>query len=90
MYNKINNITDYISTKFMSLVMWREQHITERTFVLFLAFIVGILCGSAALLLKMLIHFFVFFIRLSFPFYSKRVCFHDSLYQFLSDSSSFF
>ena len=58
MYNKINNITDYISTKFMSLVMWREQHITERTFVLFLAFIVGILCGSAALLLKMLIHFF--------------------------------
>lgn len=42
----------------MSLVMWREHHITERTFVLFLAFIVGILCGSAALLLKMLIHFF--------------------------------
>lgn len=58
MNHKFNNITNYISDKFMSLVMWREHHITERTFVLFLAFIVGILCGSAALLLKMLIHFF--------------------------------
>ena len=42
----------------MSLVMWRERHIKEKTFVIFLALLVGILCGCAALLLKTLIHFF--------------------------------
>ena len=42
----------------MSLVMWRERHIKEKTFVIFLALIVGVLCGCAALLLKTLIHFF--------------------------------
>ncbi len=56
-YN-IQNIKEYINDKFMTLVIWRERHIKERTFVLFLALIVGILCGCAALLLKSLIHFF--------------------------------
>ena len=54
----IKNITNFISDKFMSLVMWRERHIKEKTFVIFLALIVGVLCGCAALLLKTLIHFF--------------------------------
>lgn len=54
----IQNIKEYISDKFMTLVIWRERHIKERTFVIFLALIVGILCGCAALLLKSLIHFF--------------------------------
>ena len=54
----IQNITDTINDKFMSLVMWRERHIKEKTFVIFLALIVGVLCGCAALFLKMLIHFF--------------------------------
>ena len=47
-----------LNDKFMQLVMWRERHINERTFVIFLALVVGVLCGCAALLLKMLIHFF--------------------------------
>ena len=54
----IQNIKDLIGDKFMQLVMWRERHIKEHTFVIFLALIVGILCGCAALLLKTLIHFF--------------------------------
>ena len=47
-----------LNDKFMQLVMWRERHINERTFVIFLALVVGVLCGCAALLLKTLIHFF--------------------------------
>lgn len=54
----IANIKNIISDQFMRLVMWRERHIKERTFVIFLALVVGVLCGSAALLLKTLIHFF--------------------------------
>lgn len=40
----------------MSLVMWRERHIKEKTFLIILALVVGLLCGFAALLLKYLIH----------------------------------
>lgn len=58
MFLNINKITNFINNKFMSLVMWRERHIKEKTFVIFLALIVGVLCGCAALLLKTLIHFF--------------------------------
>lgn len=54
----ISTIKERINEQFLRLVMWRERHIKERTFVIFLALIVGILCGSAALLLKSLIHFF--------------------------------
>lgn len=38
------------------LVLWREHHIKEKTFVVILALVVGILGGFAALLLKTLIH----------------------------------
>ncbi len=41
---------------FLRFVLWREKHIKEKNFVLFLAFIVGICCGMAALVLKFLIH----------------------------------
>ncbi|MDE6316822.1 MAG: chloride channel protein [Muribaculaceae bacterium] len=41
----------------MSFLIWRERHIKEKTFVMMLAFVVGLLCGFAALLLKWLIHF---------------------------------
>ena len=54
----ISTIKERINEQFLRRVMWRERHIKERTFVIFLALIVGILCGSAALLLKTLIHFF--------------------------------
>ncbi|MDE7397270.1 MAG: chloride channel protein [Muribaculum sp.] len=42
---------------FESLRSWRERHISEKTFVIILAFVTGIICGMAALLFKWLIHF---------------------------------
>lgn len=45
-----------IDKMFLSFLAWREKHVKERTFVLFLALIVGIFSGFAALLLKLLIH----------------------------------
>ncbi|MCM1483159.1 MAG: chloride channel protein [Muribaculaceae bacterium] len=41
---------------FMKLVLWREKHIGEKPFVVFLALLVGMLGGLAALVLKWLIH----------------------------------
>lgn len=40
----------------MAFLQWREAHIKERTFVIILALIVGLICGFAALILKTLIH----------------------------------
>jgi CIC family chloride channel protein len=40
----------------LQFLRWRQRHIKERTFVLVLAFIVGLASGFAALLLKALIH----------------------------------
>ena len=37
---------------FMKLLLWREKHLSERTFVLFLALLTGIAGGFAAVLLK--------------------------------------
>ena len=39
----------------MRILTWREVHISERSFLLILAFVVGVLSGFAALLLKFLI-----------------------------------
>lgn len=39
----------------MRILTWREDHISERSFLLILAFVVGVLSGFAALLLKLLI-----------------------------------
>lgn len=39
----------------MKILQWREDHIKEKTFLLILAFFIGILSGFAALLLKFLI-----------------------------------
>ncbi len=41
----------------MRLLMWREKHINEHNFVLFLSFVIGLCTGMVALLLKFLIHF---------------------------------
>lgn len=38
------------------IVSWRERHIKESNFLIFLALIVGVICGFAAQLLKYLIH----------------------------------
>lgn len=53
---KPQNPDSKIDKLFLSFVAWREKHIKEKTFVLFLALIVGVLCGGAAIVLKMLIH----------------------------------
>ena len=37
-------------------ILWREQHIKEKQFILFVSFLVGIFTAFAALLLKVLIH----------------------------------
>jgi len=42
---------------FLRFILWREKHIKERTFILIVAFLVGIFGGMAAILLKVLIHF---------------------------------
>lgn len=38
------------------MVDWREKHIKEKSFLIMLALLVGVVCGFAALLLKFLIH----------------------------------
>lgn len=50
------NISTAFQNAFLSLVVWREKHIGEKPFVIFLALLVGIFCGLAALVLKSLIH----------------------------------
>ena len=45
-----------INTAFMRFLIWRERHISERKFVIFLALLVGVFGGLAAQLLKYLIH----------------------------------
>ncbi len=52
----INNIGRGFNDAFMALLVWRERHIKEKTFVIILALIVGIVAGVAALVLKTLIH----------------------------------
>lgn len=40
----------------LRFLIWRGHHIKEKTFVLILALIVGVVCGFAAMFLKFLIH----------------------------------
>jgi CIC family chloride channel protein len=42
---------------FMRFLLWREKHVNDRTFILFVAFLVGIFGGLAAIVLKVAIHF---------------------------------
>ncbi|MCM1319250.1 MAG: chloride channel protein [Muribaculaceae bacterium] len=42
--------------QWLRVVAWREKHIKEKSFLIILALVVGIVCGFAALLLKYLIH----------------------------------
>lgn len=41
---------------FLRFILWREKHVKERTFILFVAFLVGICGGLAAIILKFAIH----------------------------------
>lgn len=47
-----NRFTDL----WLKLVIWREHHIREKSFLLILALFVGVCCGFAAQLLKYMIH----------------------------------
>lgn len=47
--------TTQVDGWYMRMLMWREKHIKEKTFVLILALLVGVFSGFAALLLKFLI-----------------------------------
>ncbi len=62
-----HTIARAIDRGFTSLVLWRERHVKEKTFVIILALIVGILCGFAALLLKTLIHVISTFLTSGLP-----------------------
>ncbi|MDE5627710.1 MAG: hypothetical protein K2I58_07110, partial [Candidatus Amulumruptor sp.] len=42
---------------FLELVLWREKHIKERSFLIVLSIIVGVLGGVAALILRSLIYY---------------------------------
>lgn len=48
-------LKDKFNAGLMWIIQWRENHIKEKTFLLILAFIIGIFSGFAALLLKLLI-----------------------------------
>ncbi len=47
-------------------IRWREEHISEKRFILLLSFIVGILTAVAALILKFIIHQIEFFLTNKF------------------------
>ena len=51
-----SKISGRMHEAFMSFLIWREKHVKEKTFVIFLSLIVGIVGGFAALILKTLIH----------------------------------
>ncbi|MDO5395487.1 MAG: chloride channel protein [Bacteroidales bacterium] len=53
---KPQNPHSLVNRMFLRFLAWREGHIKEKTFVLFLALLVGIFGGIAAIVLKMLIH----------------------------------
>lgn len=48
-----NIITDW----WFKVITWRQRHIKEGPFIIFLALVTGVVCGFAAQLLKFLIHF---------------------------------
>lgn len=50
-------------TIFNKIITWREEHISEKQFVLILSFLVGIATAVAATTLKQLIHFFQWIIQ---------------------------
>lgn len=52
----LSHLRYWLHERFVALVLWRERNIKERTFVIILSLIVGLLGGGAAILLKWLIH----------------------------------
>ena len=52
----LNRNSSNLNTLTEKIAVWREKHLTEQQFVLFLAFITGLAGAGAALILKWLIH----------------------------------
>lgn len=48
--------TGILHAHWLRVVAWREKHIKEKSFLIILALVVGVVCGFAALLLKYMIH----------------------------------
>ena len=54
--DSVNRTMSCLDRWFQTLLRWRERHIKEKTFVIILALMVGVVAGTAALILKWLIH----------------------------------
>ncbi|MDR0686793.1 MAG: chloride channel protein [Dysgonamonadaceae bacterium] len=50
--------TNKTANRFDELLLWREKHVKERYFIIFLSFLIGIATAVAAWLLKVTIHLF--------------------------------
>ncbi|WP_298652958.1 chloride channel protein [uncultured Proteiniphilum sp.] len=55
-----------LTEKYNKFLIWRDRHIKERHFLLFVCFLVGILTALSAFLLKTAIHFFQAFLTENF------------------------
>lgn len=55
-----------LKKKYEQFLLWRDTHIRERHFLLFVCFLVGILTALAAYILKAAIHFFQVFLTENF------------------------
>ena len=53
---KPQNPNSPVNKAFLKFLAWREAHVKEKTFVIFLSLLVGIFAGLAAIVLKMMIH----------------------------------
>ena len=47
-----NKISSAMTPLLFKMLLWRERHVSERTFLIVLALVTGICCGFAALVLK--------------------------------------
>ncbi len=58
--------SERVNRALLRFLRWRQHHMSEKTFVLVLALLIGVLCGFAALILKWLIHFIAHLLTGSF------------------------
>lgn len=58
--------SERVNRTLLRFLRWRQHHLSEKTFVLILALIIGLCCGFAALILKGLIHFIAHLLTGSF------------------------
>ena len=59
-------VTEEKITLLQRFIRWRDNHVSEKQFILLLSFVVGILTALAALILKWIIHWIEFFLTDNF------------------------